>query len=309
MLYIACTFSNSTLSLSLSSLSFDTVDERDMEFARKDALALERMTKSPYVANIYGSCGMTQTLEYSDYGNLFDWMKLTRAKERPALSPMERLKFGIQMTTAVADVHSIDEEEHHWVSMTHNDICCHQFIHVDGIFKLGDFHLSTFHKKSRINGMACNTTNLPMNAAMKKVRAPEEMYGRVSASREKVDVYLVGNMMYLILTHKWLFEGMTTKVAMAKLKAGKRPELGFEPTDPADIALVKAINWAWTQDPDKRPKMREVSNFLKGELRKLEGIEKDYVVRVSIPPLPNDYDFSDLQFYQNLGTDLHGHPV
>jgi hypothetical protein len=131
------------------------MDKHDMESARKDAIALERLTKSPYVTDIYGSCGTTQALEFSAYGNLFDWMKLTRSKQRSTLLPIKRLKFGIQMLTAVADMHSINEEEG-WVSMTHNDICCHQFIHVDGIFKLGDFHLSQFHKKNAITGQACN---------------------------------------------------------------------------------------------------------------------------------------------------------
>lgn len=279
-----------------------------MEYARKDALALERLTKSPYVANIYGSCGMTQTLEYSDYGNLFDWMKLTRAKQRAIPSPVERLKFGFQMATAVADVHSINEADG-VVSMTHNDICCHQFIHIDGIFKLGDFHLSTFHKKNRTSGEACKMNFLPMNSAMMKARAPEEMNGPARASREKVDVYLVGNMMYYILTRKWMFEGITTEEAIAKLRAGERSELGFQPTDPADVAIVKAINWAWNQDPDKRPKAREISQFLKTALQKIEGKSQDYIVRVPILPLPKDYDFSDLEFYKNLGTDLDGNPL
>lgn len=145
-----------------------------------------------------------------------------------------------------------------------------------------------------------------MNAALKKVRAPEEMDGPVRTSREKVDVYLVGNMMYYILTHKWMFEGITTQDAMAKLRAGERSEFDFEPTNPADVAMVEAINWAWTQDSDKRPRAREVSQFLKNALRKIEGKSNDYIVRVSIPPLPEDYNFSDFEFYKNLGTDLDG---
>jgi serine/threonine protein kinase len=277
-----------------------------MEWARKDAIALERLTKSPYVMDIYGSCGTTQTLEFSAYGNLFDWMKLTRSKERSAPSPLEQLKFGIQLATAVADVHSINEEEV-WVSMTHNDICCHQFIHIDGIFKLGDFHLSRFHKKDQITGKACNTTNPNMNSALKKVRAPEEMYGRVMTPQEKIDVYLLGNsMLYYILTSKWVFEGITLKEAVLKLKRGKRSDIGFEPTDPADIAIVHAMHWAWTEYPQKRPKARKVSDFLKRTLRKIEGRYEDYVVRVAIPPLPKDYDFSDKVFYENLGMDLDG---
>jgi serine/threonine protein kinase len=148
-----------------------------------------------------------------------------------------------------------------------------------------------------------------MKSALKKVQAPEEMYGQITMLQEKIDVYLMGNMLYYILTSKRIFEGITREEAMLKLKTGKRSEIGFEPTDPADNAIVDAMHWAWTQDPQERPKAREVSDFLRRTLRTLESREEDYDLRVTIPPLPADYDFSDEEFYEHLGMDLDGNII
>lgn len=46
--------------------------------------------------------------------------------------------------------------------------------------------------------------------------------------------------------------------------------------------------------------------MLKEALSKLGHKTDKSVVRVPVPPLPKDYDFSDLEFYKNLGKDLDG---
>lgn len=281
------------------------MSEMDLEYARRDALAMERLTSSPYVASIFGACGTSQVVEFSPYGNLFDWMKLTRHGQRELPTPIEKLKFGIQISTAVADVHSIDQDKG-LLSLTHNDVCCHQFIMVDGVFKLGDFHLSRFHKKNAFEAHAtCEERPPRMNAVLGKIRAPEEQAGRVMMDLEKVDVFLMTDVMFYVLTQKWMFEDITTPEAEKRLGAGGRPEFGFEPTDPADIAMAKAVTWGWTHKPTERPTAREMSDFLKDALKQIEGRKDDYVVRAPVPPLPKDYDFSDLEFYQNLGRTLN----
>lgn len=280
---------------------------KELENARRDALVMERLTCSPYVASIYGACGTSQLVEYSAYGNLFDWMKLTRHGQRESPTPVEKLKLAIQIATGVADMHSIDQDQG-LVSMAHNDICCHQFMMVDGTFKLGDFHLSTFVKKNQTSGHECEEWNRGMNSAIDKVRAPEELDGGMITPLDKVDVFLMGNVMYYIMTQKWIFEGVTTEETRKRLIDGNRSDFGYIPTHPAEKAVEKAIRWSWTHTPKERPTAREVSSFLKGALKEVDGQEYD-IVRVSVPPLPSDYDFSDAEFYENLGQDLDGNPV
>lgn len=257
---------------------------------------MERLTSSPYVASIYGACGTSQIVEYSAHGNLFDWMKLTRHRQRALPTPVEKLKFAVQIATGVADLHSID---HRIVSVSHNDVCCHQFILVDGRFQLGDFHLSTFAKLNTTATSAptaCEEWNKPMNSIIDKVRAPEELEERRITPLDKVDVYLMGNVMYYILTQRWVFQGVAKNETVHQLVAGNRSEFYNFSQHPAEGAVEKAIRWSWTHNPHKRPTARQVSNFLKNALME-HGQEHNTVVRVpNISPLPPDYDFDDSEW-------------
>ena len=126
--------------------------------AAKDGLVMERLTKSPYVAGTYGYCGLSQLVEYSEGGNLHDLIKTSRMHDQDPQTPIDRLKVGIQVATAVADLHSFEEDG--IPSITHNDLCCHQFILVDGIYKLNDFHLGQFlHKDKNTNQVCQSRTN------------------------------------------------------------------------------------------------------------------------------------------------------
>ena len=121
-----------------------------------DAVAMERLTNSPYVANVYGNCGVSQLVEYSQGGNVHDFVKRARLGDENfrSVSAVTKLKIAYQLATAVADMHSL-ESNGGVASLAHNDLCCHQFILVDGIFKLNDFHLSVFLLKHPPSGRPC----------------------------------------------------------------------------------------------------------------------------------------------------------
>jgi tRNA A-37 threonylcarbamoyl transferase component Bud32 len=67
------------------------------------------------------------------------------------MSPENKLRIGYQVATAIGNLHSFDGD---MPSVTHNDLCCHQFILIDGVYKLNDFHLAETLKKDR-EGNAC----------------------------------------------------------------------------------------------------------------------------------------------------------
>ena len=121
-----------------------------------DTIAMERLTQSPYVVNIYANCGTSQLIEYSSGGNIHDFVKRARMGDEKfhSVSPLTKLKIAYQLATAVADTHSL-ESDGGLHSLAHNDLCCHQFILVDGVFKLNDFHLSVFLLKSPKSGRPC----------------------------------------------------------------------------------------------------------------------------------------------------------
>ena len=138
-----------------------------------------------------------------------------------------------------------------------------------------------------------------------KTRAPEELANGKQdyIHRDKADVWIMGNIMYYMLTKKWLFEGITDRDAKKMIVAGETSKIPPEilnSTDPADKAMVKAIQMAWVHDPNQRPTARHISNFLRGQLEALHGGKKDELWRVSVPPLPPNHRYTDSDFYNNL---------
>ena len=291
-----------------------------------DTIAMERLTRSPYVANIYASCGTSQLLEYSSGGNIHDFVKRAKMGDERfrSVSTITKLKIAYQLATAVADMHSMDSEggSH---SLAHNDLCCHQFILVDGVFKLNDFHLSIFLLKSPKSGRPCKFRPsfdmdvsvlwcwmplyidvLPIVSQFVKLRAPEEIAHVNNPSptfyADAVDVYMLGNVLYYIHTYLWLFEGLTSEEAQQKIVTGITsaiPEALLNSTDRAANSLTRAIRMCWRNDPAKRPSAREISDYLKGRLL-VEGVNTDAPIKVAIPLLPADHRYTDSDFNENM---------
>ena len=111
--------------------------------------------------------------------------------------------------------------------------------------------------------------------SLAQFRAPEE-YAYQDQS-EKVDIYSMGNIFYILIAKLWPFEELDNdKKARTKIKNGERPSIPkeiAESTDPFDIALVKALQMCWIQDQKKRATAREVEKFLDKELLRL-GVDK-----------------------------------
>ncbi|KAL7560487.1 hypothetical protein ACA910_020601 [Epithemia clementina (nom. ined.)] len=377
------------------------------DHARRDSLTMEQLTASPYILNLYASCGVSQLLELATRGSLHDLIYRTRwhlwyqeqrereqqqkqqqlqlqqlqqqgknnhqVKEPPTarrhnnnhddggdhqdffwspnnphdpnfslLTALDQLRIAVQVTTAVADLHDQD--------ITHNDLCCHQFVWVNGVYKLNDFHLSYFiyqrqrrrrqiqqqqqqqrpqlrnnnnnnnhnldsHDQSNHDNNNNNNNN--NNTKFEKcwhhrtiheryllAHAPEESYSYETViNNEKADVYVLGNVLYYILTNEWIFErrqqrrvhgptphaaAATTHRLLALLRQGVRPSC---PTHicanstnttttntsttmvtmhPAHYAIWNAIsNQLWLDKVEERSSARQVANYLHRELQRL----------------------------------------
>lgn len=271
--------------------------------AAKDSMALEKLSSSPYVINLYASCALAQLVEYSSGGNIHDLLKRSRqrkqldalthndtnvknsnnmiekevkseisgnkhrrARQNQQLVPsqipgahdkrfvftsqMSKLKIAYHVATAVADVHALEDHPYGLPSMAYNDLCCHQFLLVGGVYKLGDFDWATILTQTKPEATssstlrlrtndppdACQTTPLKMSADYLKALAPEELvyyedledaladqgyegesYEATRVYRDKLDVYQVGSIIYLLLTYLWIWEGHTTYEAMVNV--------------------------------------------------------------------------------------------
>jgi len=147
----------------------DGYRERHYEKAWRDTIAMERLTASPFVLDVYGNCGASQLTAYAKGGNLHDYIAIAR-RDGESTSSLDKLKISYQVAQGVADMHSIDGTDE--PTLVHNDLCCHQFVLVDGIYKLNDFHLTTIVKRNRTDGSVC--LDFPHTPDLERVRPPLE---------------------------------------------------------------------------------------------------------------------------------------
>jgi hypothetical protein len=287
----------------------DFMDHSHYRLAQKDAIAMEHLSSSPFVARIYDSCAVSQRVEYSSGGNIHDLIKIARLYPLvEKTTPLTKLKIAYQVASAVTAMHGAEKDG--VVGMTHNDLCCHQFILIDGIYKLNDFHLATFMERSIENHKPCAYSAQRVNAALIKLRAPEELEAQIFGketilSREKVDVYMMGNIFYYLLTNLWIWEGRSNNRAVLMHHAGERsfvPEEILNSTDSATQALLHCVTLCWEHDWSARSNASDVLNYIKTQLQTIEKKSNLGIVRVSIPPLSTDHRYTDSDFYYNIDS-------
>jgi hypothetical protein len=112
-------------------------DEQNFNRHRIDAVAMEQLTASPYVADIYGYCANSALVDCSTKRDLSYIFKT----ENPPTKD-ELFKIALDTALAVADVHHFNSDGR--ATMVHKDISPRQWIHLDGMYKLNDFNLAKF---------------------------------------------------------------------------------------------------------------------------------------------------------------------
>jgi hypothetical protein len=209
--------------------------------AGKDSAALERLSGSPYVLDVYATCSLSKVVEYAKGGNIHDLLKRTRAQEKirggdgveesnepeekmPDLlgeeqkresdanetsqhfdvpsdenryltpveyerhqltTPLTKLKIAYQMATAVADMHAIEQHPDGLPAMVHNDLCCHQFVLIDGVYKLGDFDSTTLVTVREADSKAGSSPNETYsNLEVSQLRGGGQRYDTASAGEQ-----------------------------------------------------------------------------------------------------------------------------
>ncbi|KAL7550501.1 hypothetical protein ACHAWF_013720 [Thalassiosira exigua] len=259
-----------------------------VEEQRRDAMVLERTTKSRFIPDIHGYCGVGVMMDYMPEGNFLAYMKGVRLAGHNPLPPVDKLKIAIHIATSVADLHTIDDTP--IPSLFDNDICCHQYLFQNGVFKLNDFNYARPIYINKNTKEGCTRSNFGM--AMWKGRSLEEMQNKlsktISINPDKMDVWMMGDVIYYALTDLYTFEkprNLSWQESGRELLAGRRsayPEDIEQSEDPSYVAMKKALDMCWTQDWKERPTARSISDYLWQQLREITG-EKDPDVRVTLP--------------------------
>ncbi|CAB9516390.1 STYKc [Seminavis robusta] len=234
--------------------------ERNQDRHRRDALATERLTASPYALNLYGYCGNTGLYEFAEGGSLED--AVDNEKEWKKWTPVTKMVYAYQVANSIADVHNIDREG--YPSMSHTDISMSQFVSTDNgeTYQINDFNRARFLYRTNDDPNELCPFHVSSNKG--KFRSPEEYaYEPETAA---IDNFSMGNIFYVILTGQYPFEDMKKTDAQEAVKRGKRPEIPekyLNSKDPMVQALVTAILKCWVQHPSNRATSRQIQQLLK----------------------------------------------
>ena len=172
-----------------------------------------------------------------------------------------------------------------------SSVCCHQYLFQDGLFKLNDFNYARPIYMDKTTKQQC--TRYSYGMVHWKARSLEEHIMALQLPLDppvpdKVDIWMMGNVIYYILTDLYTFErpvNLKNGDVGRLLVAGKRspyPEYIADSRDPAHNAMKKALDMCWTHDWRKRPSARVISEYMMGELRKITE-EADPDLRVVLP--------------------------
>lgn len=245
-------------------------EDAHFEHDRVDAVAMERLTGSPHVINIFGFCGHSVLTEFADgprLGELAD-----KSKRRP----LKRLSIARDIASGLADVHGIDGNDN--VTFVHLDINPANVISVGGTLKLNDFNIGILRKWNTTANKPCG---FPAQYPNPQWRSPEEA-NESQELTEKVDVFAMGHIFFrLICGHepwnKLEPGGRPDKEEVSeKVKTGSLPfvpEFIMNTTDPEMVTIRTAMLSCYTFDPEKRPSSREIATFLDEELNRLIAIQ------------------------------------
>ncbi|KAL7532977.1 hypothetical protein ACHAXR_004969 [Thalassiosira sp. AJA248-18] len=209
--------------------------EEYYELHRRDALAMERLTFSPYVLDIYGYCGQSAINELANFGieGMSSLEKVARSfRGMDHIEPVSKIKLQLASMVAagVSHMHSIDypdfPESRDYDSdnknpsfgktiagkkkITSNATLVHYDLNPRNIAivkrgkpKLNDFNVAEFLTWDPKRNRTCGFKGRFREPWW---RAPEEMhfhlsnYTNPSPLTEKIDIYSLGNILWDILT-------------------------------------------------------------------------------------------------------------
>ena len=126
-------------------------DSSNFDRHRRDAVALEQLSASPHVVNIYGYCSNSALVDYTSDGDL------TRLHSRG-------IKYTKQQLLTIAhDVASSVADAHHYNAMgratiVHADVKPNQFLNFSGSYMLNDFNRAHFVQWNPERNESCTFT-------------------------------------------------------------------------------------------------------------------------------------------------------
>lgn len=246
------------------------LEEAYYENSRVDALAMERLTSSPYVIDVYGFCAMSVLTDYA--GESFQ-SRVRKAK------PVEALTMSKQVAEGLAALHGIDGDAH--ASFVHNDLnIANILIGKLNVPLINDFNIGILTMKNKNTKEPCGFTGHFPNPQWK---SPEEqVINRAKPPAnltEKIDIYALGNIYFKILTghSPWhINKGKMTvavkkNITQAKLngRLPPVPEIYQKSNDKFHKTLIKVITDCYKFNPFERPNAKQIAKTLDHAIKEM----------------------------------------
>jgi hypothetical protein len=253
----------------LKTLKFEhKFEDAHFEHDRIDAVAMERLTSSPHVINVFGFCGHSVITEFAEgtrLGSLADKSKKIR---------LERLKIARDIANGLADVHGIDGDGN--ATFVHLDINPANVVSIGGTLKLNDFNIGIIRRWNVTSQQPCG---FPAQYPNAQWRSPEEARNEQNLT-EKVDVFSMGHIFFRLICGHEPWNKLEPAGRLIKEEVNEKVKKGILPTIPEEVmkstdeevvAIRDAMLSCYTFDPAKRPSAREISNKLQSVLDRLSA--------------------------------------
>ena len=235
---------------------------------------------SPYVIDIYGFCGQSAINEladfFEDFTNLQAFARQLGGNNDEHLLRL-KLQICIMMALGVGHMHEIEGPNN--ATMVHYDVNPKNVAIVQGGKpKLNDFNTVEFLRWDRVKQRRCGFRGRLHEPWW---RAPEELVMPVSYAKgknitssdaivatledqplldEKIDVWSLGNLIYNMLTghaargqaKTWRYAEVRRDVLSAKMPWRPTDAIYLNSTQPAIVAMRRAVERCIVKDPKKR---------------------------------------------------------
>lgn len=257
-------------------------EEKYYEDSRVDAVAMERLTGSPYVINMYGFCGLTVVQEFAG-------RELAQVVDALKMNTTEKLKLARKITIGLQDIQyiPIDDNDDNGSTrrrptMVHNDLNLANLVFTqDDRPVWNDFNIAILLMKHNETGAQCpfysHFPNPQWKSPEEQVDDDEESNRNPPIVNEKIDIYALGNVFYRMVVGASPWKRPEAiklypeeKIIVAKLKR-YNGTLPFVPLhivrnatmeqDPALFALYQAMQDCYSFQAEDRPTTAQLISF------------------------------------------------
>jgi len=243
---------------------------------------MERLTSSPYVVDIYGYCGQSTISELAFEGkgidNLYRLSTALKGVDTPYVL-QTKLQIAVMISLGLSHIHSVaadDDKGQDQATIAHYDVNPRNVIITPaGIPKFNDFNIAEFLTWNPETKQQCGFVPRFHDPWW---RAPEEMFPFDNSTvDEKVDVYSLGNIFFVLLTgmeprgkehKKQRLKNVSNVVASGEYPSF--PDEYSNSTDPSIKAIRRGIMLCYEPDPNMRPSSMEIAKGLFAALNDLK---------------------------------------